>query len=122
MLVLTFRTGGAGNCVTVAGTPYVYARTVLGSFVLRARCAHRGGPLHLGRLDADRARLICPWHGRTTSVTAALRKGIPGVRRGEQVTAVFPVPPDEPHQVGYRPLSPDLSPAAPAPAHRGERM
>jgi hypothetical protein len=116
MLVLTFRVGDRHNCVTVAGTPYVFARTVLGSFVLRARCAHRGGPLHLSQVDAARTRLICPWHGRGTSMTPLLRgRGVPVVRRGDRVTAVFAVPADTPHELGYRPLSPDLRATPPAP-------
>jgi nitrite reductase (NADH) small subunit len=95
--VVTFPVAGRGNCAVVDGTPYVYA-TVRGSgFVMRARCPHRGGPLHLaaapepagtgGRPGA--ARLVCPWHERKTSV-AMLRAEIPAVRTGTTVTAVFP--------------------------------
>lgn len=108
MPVVTFAVEGRGNCVVLGDTPYVYARTKLGSFVLSARCPHRGGPLHLAEFEPGGNRLICPWHERATSVTKALKAGIPAVRRGDRVTAVFP---DDgtPHAIEYRPLSAALS-------------
>ncbi|WP_329008753.1 Rieske 2Fe-2S domain-containing protein [Micromonospora rifamycinica] len=114
MPVLTFAAEGAGNCVTVRDAPYVFARTTKGSFVLPARCAHRGGPLHLATFDGG-TRLICPWHGRATSVTRAVRTGIPAVRRGRIVTAVFSGTVDPEHAVGYRPMSPCLTAGRPRP-------
>jgi hypothetical protein len=108
MLVLSFSVEGAGNCVEVGDVPYVYARTARGSFILPARCPHRGGPLHLATLEGPAARAICPWHGRATSTTRLLSKGIPAVRWGNTVTAVFPVPADTAVTRSYRPMSPDL--------------
>ncbi|SER27375.1 Rieske 2Fe-2S domain-containing protein [Actinokineospora terrae] len=108
MLVLTFAVSGAGNCVRVAGAPYVYARSRFGSFVLPARCPHRGGPLHLGVFEPDRPRLVCPWHERASSVTRAITAGVPVVRNGNRATAVFPHPPGTPHELTHLPLSPDL--------------
>jgi nitrite reductase (NADH) small subunit len=109
MLVLTFRAdGGAGNCAVVEGEPYVFARTGQGSFVLRAQCPHRGGPMHLAEAAEGGARLVCPWHGRTASVERMIRSGLPAVRSGNTVTAVFGVPAGADHAVGYRPLSADL--------------
>lgn len=116
---MTFPASGRDNCVVVAGTPYVYATVGGRSFVLRARCTHRGGPLHLADMAEDGVRLVCPWHARKTSVTR-LRAEIPAVRVGDQVTAVFP---DRPPVRGWpapptacpgvtlehRPLSPALS-------------
>jgi hypothetical protein len=107
MPVLNFAAEGAGNCVEVAGVPYVYARTAKGSFVLPAQCPHRGGPLHLATLD-DAGRAVCPWHGGVTSTTRLTKKGVPAVRRGNLVTAVFPEPADTETAIGYRPMSPDL--------------
>ncbi len=107
MLVLTFSTDGVGNCVEVADRPYVFARTGLGSFVMPARCPHRGGPLHLGGLTDD-GRLVCPWHGRATSVRRMIRTGVPAVRRGTTVTAVFPDEDGTEHRTTHRPLSADL--------------
>lgn len=108
MPVVTFAAEGAGNCVVLPDSPYVFARTVKGSFVLPARCPHRGGPLHLAAFDGG-SRLICPWHERATSVTRAARAGIPAVRRGRVVTAVFPGSPDIEYTVEYRPMSRTLS-------------
>lgn len=108
MLVVTFAIDGVGNCVEVAGEPYVYARTKLGEFVLGAKCPHRGGPLHLAQVDGGRARLVCPWHEKGTSITKWLRSGIPAVRKGNSVTAVFPLPADTEHVIAHRPLSPGL--------------
>lgn len=109
MLVVTFSATGRQNCVTVDGVPYVYARTRLGPFLLPARCQHRGGPLHLAAFECGGTRLVCPWHGRALSVTRLLRSGIPATRRGNVVTAVFDVPPGTGHEVGYRPMAPDLA-------------
>lgn len=110
MLVVNFAVSGRHNCVSVAGAPYVYARTEQGSFVLPARCPHRGGPLHLATFDEPRGhRLVCPWHGRATSVTRAIKAGIPAVRRGDRVTAVLPADSGSPYDLEHRPLSPDLA-------------
>ncbi|MFC4584816.1 Rieske (2Fe-2S) protein [Sphaerisporangium corydalis] len=108
MLVLTFAAEGAGNCVEVGSVPYVYARTARGAFVLPARCSHRGGPLHLADLDKAGVRLVCPWHGAGISATRLIKKGIPAVRWGNTVTAVFPVPADTETSTGHLPLSRDL--------------
>jgi nitrite reductase (NADH) small subunit len=118
MLVVTFAVSGRGNCATVADTPFVYARTEAGSFVLPARCPHRGGPLNLAALPRGGARVVCPWHERATSVTRMLRTGIPAVRRGDVVTAVFPERPDTVHHLEHRPMSEDLTRGSqPRPAH-----
>lgn len=108
MLVLSFAVAGVGNCVEVGGVPYVYARTARGSFVLPARCGHRGGPLHLATVDGSGARMLCPWHGQPTSMTRLIKKGIPAVRSRNTVTAVFPVPADTETATSHRPMSPDL--------------
>ncbi|MBM9510083.1 Rieske 2Fe-2S domain-containing protein [Actinacidiphila acididurans] len=115
MLVVTFSATGAGNCVEVAGTPYVYARTRRdGSdgFVMGARCPHRGGPLHLASVSEDGARLVCPWHGGRVSL-ARLRRQVPAVRRGDTVTAVFAVPADTEATVRHVPVSDALCAAPP---------
>jgi hypothetical protein len=119
MPVVTFAVSGAGNCVVVDGDPLVYATVDGRGFVMRARCPHRGGPLHLSTPTADGAYLVCPWHERKTSV-ARLRAQIPAVRRGDRVAAVIadaaapgaaprPPGPDDPISVEYRPLSPELA-------------
>lgn len=129
MLVVTFSVAGAGNCVDVAGTPYVYARTGRdgsdGSdnsdgFVMGARCPHRGGPLHLASVSEDGARLVCPWHGGRVS-PARLRRQVPAVRRGDMVTAVFAVPADTETSVRHVPVSDDLCAAPPVRVRDGGR-
>lgn len=124
MPVLIFAAEGTGNCIVVHDAPYVFARTARGAFLLPARCPHRGGPLHLAAPDEGGGRLICPWHGRATSVTRSIRAGIPAVRRGRVVTAVFPGPPDPGHRLEYRPMSPSLTRAGDGPGpdrHRADR-
>jgi nitrite reductase (NADH) small subunit len=108
MLVMSFAVEGVGNCAEVGGVPYVYARTTQGAFVSPARCAHRGGPLHLATIEPGNTRMVCPWHGRGTSMKRLLTKGIPAVRSGGTVTAVFPVSPTTATATTYRPISPDL--------------
>ncbi len=112
MLVLNFAVAGAGNCIEVAGAPFVFARTEHGSFVLPARCPHRGGPLNLAKSGSCACRLVCPWHDRDTTVTRFFKAGVPAARRGNSVTAVFPVPETAPYTMGYLPLSEELHCAA----------
>jgi nitrite reductase (NADH) small subunit len=108
VLVVNFAVAGQDNCVVIDDEPFVYARTRLGTFVLSARCRHRGGPLHLARLERDEQRLVCPWHERRSSVARCLRAGIPSVRHGGRVTAVFPHAAGTRYVLQHRPLSPDL--------------
>lgn len=108
MLAVTFGVGGKRNCVVVAGRPYVFVRSERGAFVLPAGCPHRGGPLHLGEFTPDGARLVCPWHGRASSISRFLRNGVPAVRRGDIVTAVFDVGSDTGYSLERRPLSDSL--------------
>lgn len=111
MAVVTFRAGGRNNCVTVAGVPYMYVRTEHGSFVLPVRCPHRGGPLNLGTLRPGETRLVCPWHERPTSITKAIRRGIPAVRRGDFVISVLPGADDAGYTLEHRPVSAELATA-----------
>ncbi|MGX7829187.1 Rieske 2Fe-2S domain-containing protein [Actinokineospora sp. 24-640] len=108
MLVLSFAVEGVGNCAEIDGMPYIYARTALGAFVSPARCAHRGGPLHLATIAPGDTRMVCPWHEQATATTRLISKGIPAVRSGGRVTAVFPSPADASTRTGHLPLSPDL--------------
>jgi nitrite reductase (NADH) small subunit len=109
MFVVKIKTTGAGNCAQVAGAPYVYADAGSGSFVLPARCPHRGGPLHLAQVEPGRSRLICPWHGRGFSVQKLVTAGPPAVRRSDQVTVVFPHQGETEHAIEHRPMSTDLA-------------
>jgi nitrite reductase/ring-hydroxylating ferredoxin subunit len=109
MFIVKISTVGAGNCAQVAGMPYVYADAGSGSFVLPASCPHRGGPLHLAQVEPGRSRLICPWHARATSVTKFVKAGLPAVRRGDQVTIVFPHQTETEVVIGHRPMSAALA-------------
>jgi nitrite reductase (NADH) small subunit len=108
MHVVRVATAGLGNCAEINRIPYVYASTEFGEFVLPARCPHRGGPLHLAKVATGSHRLICPWHGRVSSVTRAARHGVPAVRRGNEVSIVFPGDACDVSDIVHRPLSPDL--------------
>ncbi|GLF97755.1 Rieske (2Fe-2S) protein [Streptomyces yaizuensis] len=108
MLVVTLAAEGRGNCVTVDDTPYIYAHTARGGFLMRARCPHRGGPLHLAELTPEGRRLVCPWHERKTSM-AAMSANLPAVRSGSTVTAVVPHDPGATVVVSHVPLSADLA-------------
>ncbi|MEO6501974.1 MAG: Rieske 2Fe-2S domain-containing protein [Jatrophihabitantaceae bacterium] len=108
MHVVKISTAGKGNCAEVNRIPYVYASTEFGDFVLPARCPHRGGPLHLAQVEAESYRLVCPWHGRATSVRRLARRGIPAVRRGDEVSIVFPGDASADCAVTHRPLSAGL--------------
>lgn len=109
MLVVTFATTGKDNCVLAGGMPYVYARTVVGSFILPAQCPHRGGPMHLARLNESCTKLVCPWHGGGVSIARLVKSGIPAVRNGSKVVAVLPHDADTEYRLEHRPLSPDTN-------------
>ncbi|AUG77907.1 hypothetical protein CFP65_3100 [Kitasatospora sp. MMS16-BH015] len=109
MPVVNFAVEGRDNCVTIGDSAYVYARTEHGSFVLSANCPHRGGPLNLAEFEPGRTRLVCPWHDRATSVTKAIKAGLPSVRRGDRVTAVLPDPEGLGYTLQHRPLSTGLT-------------
>lgn len=104
---MSFNARGRQNCAETAAGTFVYARTEQGSFVLPASCPHRGGPLHLGTIDPASNRLVCPWHGRGTTVTRWMSQAVPAVRRENTVTAVLPTP-DPRYLRSHRPLSSDL--------------
>jgi nitrite reductase (NADH) small subunit len=109
MPVVTFAVDGRENCVVGETGSFMYARTEHGSFVLPVRCPHRGGPLNLAAFEPGRTRLLCPWHGRATSVTKAINAGIPAVRRGNSVTAVFAGTAPGAYTLEHRPRSKPLS-------------
>lgn len=59
---------------------------------IAGNCAHRGGPLQLGAMDATERFIVCPWHKTRTSLTAAIAKELPTVRRGATVSVVLEAP------------------------------
>lgn len=58
--------------------------------LLPSRCPHRGGPLHLGRVELG--RLACPWHGSTFRLDRMCARGVPAVRTGDRLVAYVPAP------------------------------
>ncbi|WP_051386266.1 Rieske 2Fe-2S domain-containing protein [Actinokineospora inagensis] len=62
--------------------------------VIASRCAHRGGPLHLGRIENGKLR--CPWHGNDFRVDRLCARGVAVVQRGDRVIAYLPAEPDSP--------------------------
>jgi len=64
--------------------------------LVSARCAHRGGPLHLARFDDASGCLVCPWHGSRTSESRlrsrALESRLEGHHLRVQVAAGPAVP------------------------------
>jgi phenylpropionate dioxygenase-like ring-hydroxylating dioxygenase large terminal subunit len=70
-------------------------------YVIRSRCPHRGGPLHLGRIGCGAEAnstvgplLRCPWHGTKLGLDWLCDRAAPSVRCGSQVTTYIPVPSD----------------------------
>jgi nitrite reductase (NADH) small subunit len=57
-------------------------------YLIRSRCPHRGGPLHLGQIDGGRLR--CPWHGNTFRVDRLCDRAVPTVRRDGRLAAYLP--------------------------------
>ena len=66
------------------------------------RCPHRGGPLHLGKMNCQTKSLTCPWHHMTIMPGALNRRSIPAVSNGPTIFAVFPVEPDTPVRRQHR--------------------
>jgi len=61
-----------------------------GTFLVDGVCPHRGGPLHLGRVDAAAGAVECPWHGRLVSLRKLVRDAYPMVVRDDIAAAVLP--------------------------------
>lgn len=84
----------AHNTVHVGDSTYFcYVRDGV-LHLLPSRCPHRGGPLHLGRVESG--RLSCPWHGTTFRTDRMCARGVPAVRTGDRLVAYVPVPDGSP--------------------------
>jgi hypothetical protein len=55
-----------------------------------AKCAHRGGPLHLATACSKTASLVCPWHGSRVTTRALVRQALPMCWREQEATVVLP--------------------------------
>ncbi|MET0621642.1 MAG: Rieske 2Fe-2S domain-containing protein [Pyrinomonadaceae bacterium] len=93
MIVVTFDPDKF-NFVVAGDDAYFLLRLPGGDRVLfKDRCAHRGGPLHLGGWDAACGALVCPSHQTRYPERVLRRQGVPLVYRGGLVTAVLDAAP-----------------------------
>lgn len=93
MLVVTFNPEQF-NFIVAGDTSYFLLRLPDGSLLLfNDRCAHRGGPLHLGHWDGAGECLVCPWHQSKYPEKALRRGAAPLIHRRGRVTAVLDAPP-----------------------------
>lgn len=67
--------------LALEGTPAV---------LVRDECPHRGGPLHLGRLDAEADAVHCPWHCQRISLRHLRRSAMPLIVRRDSAVVVLP--------------------------------
>lgn len=78
------------NCIECGGERYIVLRDSKGAaHTIAGKCRHRGGPLHLGALDASCRSIICPWHKSKTSLIAAVASELPTVRCGERISVIL---------------------------------
>lgn len=82
----------AHNAVRVGDETYFCLERDGVVHVLASRCPHRGGPLHLGRVEGGRLR--CPWHGNAFRLDRLCERGVPAVRTGDRITAYVPAAPE----------------------------
>lgn len=93
MLVITFNPEQF-NFVMAGDESYFLLRLDDGSLLLcHDRCAHRGGPLHLGHWDDAGKCLVCPWHQSKYSEKVLHKLATPLIRRQGRVTAVLDAAP-----------------------------
>ncbi|MFW5415266.1 Rieske 2Fe-2S domain-containing protein [Nocardiopsis sp. CNT-189] len=94
---LRVRFGPADNTVRVGDELYFRIERDSGVSVIRSRCPHRGGPLHLGTVSAEGGaeRLRCPWHGTEFPLARLCARGVPTVQAGGEVHAYPPAAPGD---------------------------
>ncbi len=106
MLVVTFNPERF-NYITAGDDSYFLLRLSAGSLVLfNDRCAHRGGPLHLGHWDEKSKCLVCPWHQSKYSERALRRGATPLIHRRGRVTAILDAPPSTRVRLGRKAILP----------------
>ena len=82
--------GGEGdNYVEVGGERFLVLRGSDGRcHAVSATCPHRGGPLHLGRVEESGKYIVCPWHKTKVSIARLLRGGLPTISNRGRVSVV----------------------------------
>ncbi|MCY1018666.1 Rieske (2Fe-2S) protein [Pyxidicoccus sp. MSG2] len=53
-------------------------------------CPHRGGPLHLGRMEDGTQAVYCPWHVRKVPLRHLQKTALPLVLRRDGAVAILP--------------------------------
>ncbi|MFO0562393.1 MAG: Rieske 2Fe-2S domain-containing protein [Polyangiales bacterium] len=94
------------NALEVGGELYVFL-SERDPALVPARCPHRGGPLHVARVEdgAKGPALVCPWHESKVPVRALRARALATVQVGDQVRAVVEAPADAPVYVRHVPVS-----------------
>jgi nitrite reductase/ring-hydroxylating ferredoxin subunit len=78
------------NWIEVGSRDFLVARDAGGRcHTVANKCPHRGGPLHLGAVDATGTFIVCPWHHSRTRIGHLAARGLPTVRSGGRVTVVI---------------------------------
>lgn len=85
----------AGRCYMVLTGPRNHCHVVSG------KCAHRGGPLHLGETDESGRFIVCPWHKNKTNIARLVEEELPSVRVPGRITVVLDSDAQEP-AISYR--------------------
>lgn len=112
---------GKVNYIEVGDNSYFVLGDAGGNWhTLPAKCAHRGGPLHLGSADETGCFIVCPWHKNRSSMTRLRAEALPTVSTRGRVTVVTPdESPETPHYACLRKTLVDGKTVA-APAGRTE--
>lgn len=80
------------NLLTV-GDQEFFLHMVSGQLhLLPNSCPHRGGPLRLGTITAE--KIVCPWHGTEVPLSRCQERALPVVyrRHDQSVTVATPAP------------------------------
>jgi nitrite reductase (NADH) small subunit len=79
-----------GTLITQGSDKYMLSTIKSNYFLLKAKCPHRGGPLHLGNLSSDKLSVICPWHDLEVSISQLQNSAVPMVCRDNLAIAILP--------------------------------
>jgi Rieske Fe-S protein len=71
-------------------------------YLVSATCPHRGGPLHLGQLDACAGAIRCPWHDSAVPFERSIEHALPLVVRPGAAAAIVPATEEAPTVVEDR--------------------
>lgn len=88
MIKITFDRNVSNALIVGDDTYFLLEQKGRPSIMCNARCAHRGGPLHLGRACGDTGAITCPWHELTWPRLVLERSGLPTVRVGDRINTV----------------------------------